>query len=177
VDAGADPNYQFNDLKNLVIRARNELGIEIDFKENPEEIILPKSSRGYSQNHFILADLKELPKREKTASESFGQLIYVKASMTAPGSRIEKSGNCKSSKKQSEKINSRARSESISYFYKTYHAKFPHESTADQFFDTAQWEAYRYLGRNIAIELLRQMNFDWAEMKVSKKQKKIGHDQ
>jgi hypothetical protein len=33
--------------------------------------------------------------------------------------------------------------------YKATHAAFPHESTADQFFDEAQFEAYRSLGHHV----------------------------
>jgi hypothetical protein len=36
--------------------------------------------------------------------------------------------------------------------YKASGAKFPHESTADQFFDEAQWEAYRCLGCHATTE-------------------------
>jgi hypothetical protein len=38
--------------------------------------------------------------------------------------------------------------------YHAQHASFPHESTADQFFDEAQWEAYRRLGEVIADKVL-----------------------
>jgi hypothetical protein len=34
--------------------------------------------------------------------------------------------------------------------YKTNHPSFPHESTADEFFDDAQFESYRALGYHIA---------------------------
>ena len=33
------------------------------------------------------------------------------------------------------------------------HPDFPHQSTADQFFDEAQWESYRKLGETTATEL------------------------
>ncbi len=33
------------------------------------------------------------------------------------------------------------------------HPSFPHESTADQWFDEAQWESYRKLGEHIATRL------------------------
>jgi hypothetical protein len=59
VDAGEDPEYMFEDLENLTVRARNELGIDIDFREgqDPEVIIRPKPSRGYSDKRFAIADL------------------------------------------------------------------------------------------------------------------------
>jgi len=37
--------------------------------------------------------------------------------------------------------------------YKREHPMFPHESTADQFFDEAQWESYRKLGEHMAKTL------------------------
>jgi hypothetical protein len=46
--------------------------------------------------------------------------------------------------------------DSESFRYKTQHPAFPHESTADQFFDGAQWRAYYYLGRFMAGDLLRE---------------------
>ncbi len=62
VDAGADPNFTFSDLENLTIRARNELGVDIRFREgeSPEEIIRPKPSTGYSARRFAVADLYRL---------------------------------------------------------------------------------------------------------------------
>jgi hypothetical protein len=44
--------------------------------------------------------------------------------------------------------------------YHGEHPTFPHESTADQFFDEAQWESYRKLGEHIATQL-----FEWNDEK------------
>jgi len=33
--------------------------------------------------------------------------------------------------------------------YRSAHSTFPQETTADQFFDEAQWEAYRRLGEHV----------------------------
>jgi hypothetical protein len=67
-----------------------------------------------------------------------GLLIYLKSSLRAPNRAPRNWG----------------RGESRSYNYKTYHAAFPHESTANQFFDQDQWEAYYQLGRLMAGDLL-----------------------
>ena len=40
--------------------------------------------------------------------------------------------------------------------YRAKHPSFPHESTADQFFDETQFEAYRALGYCIGDELFAQ---------------------
>jgi hypothetical protein len=37
--------------------------------------------------------------------------------------------------------------------YHGQHQTFPHESTADQWFDELQWESYRKLGEHIAMKL------------------------
>lgn len=59
VDAGEDPFFTFADLENLTVRARNELGVDIRFREDqvPEDIIRPKPSHGYSQKRYAVADL------------------------------------------------------------------------------------------------------------------------
>ncbi len=136
VDASADPRYAFEDLKNLVIRARNELGLAIDFRQAPETFIRPQPSQGFSRSHFVTATITDLPGKgpEEQLYKSPGLLIYLKSSMRAPG-----------------KV---SRSKSASYRYKTYHPAFPHESTADQFFDPDQWGAYYHLGRFMAGDLL-----------------------
>jgi GNAT superfamily N-acetyltransferase len=36
--------------------------------------------------------------------------------------------------------------------YRTRNQKFPHETTSDQFYDEAQWESYRRLGKHTALE-------------------------
>ena len=41
--------------------------------------------------------------------------------------------------------------------YKARNAAFPHESTGDQFYDEAQWEAYRRLGEHAVLTAFRAM--------------------
>ncbi len=62
VDAGADPSFDFADLENLTVRARNELGLDIRFREDqvPEDIIRPRPSHGYSEKRFAIADVYQL---------------------------------------------------------------------------------------------------------------------
>ena len=139
IDAGADPTYGFSDLRNLVMRARNELGVAIEFREgfHPEDRIKPKPSVGFSSSHYAIADVYYLPDKKKSPYQ--GLLVYVKSSMRAPSGHREV--------KESDE-------EYKSYYYKMYHPNFPHESTADQFFDADQWDAYFQLGQYIAGDLL-----------------------
>ena len=91
----------------------------------------------------IEPDLEELRKEESGNSRShfllckidYGQgrqgfLLYIKSSMT---------GN------ESEFLQK----------YRAEHPSFPHESTADQLFDEAQFEAYRALGEHVGGDLFR----------------------
>lgn len=45
--------------------------------------------------------------------------------------------------------------------YADAHARFPHESTGDQFFDEDQFEAYRHLGFDIAAEVAGTLETVW----------------
>jgi hypothetical protein len=75
----------------------------------------------------------------------FGTLVYVKSSVTAPKGKpyIPRRDNKGERNLQFD-----------TYKYKIYHPDFPHESTADQFFDLVQWEAYFQLGQFIGKDVL-----------------------
>ncbi len=136
VDASADSKYSFSDLTNIIVRARNELGLAITFRSGhePETLIKPSPSSGYSGSHFAIADVEPLPGGDELSAGYRGLLVYLKSSMRSP--------------------NTLKRIQTESYLYKTQHPSFPHESTADQFFDNAQWEAYYNLGKFMAGDLL-----------------------
>lgn len=143
IDASADPDYSFSDLANLVIRARNMLGIAITFRQSPEKAIKPSPSKGFSESHFVIADIENLPK-EGQEKEGFkredkyrGLLVYIKSSLRAQ-----------------EKFKE-VKTRDENFFYKVSHPSFPHESTVDQFFDEDQWLAYYNLGQYMAGDLLK----------------------
>ena len=140
-DAGADPDYSFSDLQNLMIRARNELEISIEFpdEQDPEKIIRPDFRTGQSRKHYAIGKIYELPEKGETKT-CIGYFVYVKASVTA----------------QIEKLAPEERTNDF-YSYKNYHPNFPHESTVDQFFDAKQWEAYKTLGEEIGRELFKDL--------------------
>ena len=138
-DAGADPDYSFSDLQNLMIRARNELEISIEFsnEQDPGKIIRPDLRTGQSQKHHAIGKIYDLPEKGETKT-CIGYFVYVKASVTA----------------QTEKLLEEERKNDF-YSYKNYHLDFPHESTVDQFFDAKQWEAYKTLGEEIGKDLFK----------------------
>lgn len=166
VDAGADPLFTFADLENLAVRARNELGIDIRFRpdEIPENIMRVNPSHGYSKKRFAVADLYQLWEKVCTdegeekivhypGGKKTGVFVYVKSSVTAPTGRPDDAAF-----KDAFQYGT--------YKYKIYNPDFPHESTADQFFDPIQWEAYFQLGQFIAADILgvdNLNNFDVEE--------------
>ena len=158
IDAGADPNFNFSDLNNLTIRARNELGIDIRFRDTdiPEDVMRPKPSHGYSEKRYCVADLYCIWEKvfDDEGNEEIvhyednkvGTLVYIKSTVTAPQGRPE--------------ISKDDELRYGTYKYKIYHPEFPHESTADQFFDPIQWESYYQLGQHIAADVLNLDNWE-----------------
>jgi len=131
-DATADPDFNFTDLGNAIERARVDFGITTRFSDGEYDLehLIPGTA-----GHSVFQEKFELAKRgfafgniyypkinDKPAQE--GLLIYVKSTMTSglPGDI---------------------------YGYKARHPEFPDQSTADQFFDETQFEAYRELGYEI----------------------------
>lgn len=152
VDAGEDRLFTFEDLNNLILRARNELGLEIRFKagQAPEDLIAPRPSQVYSQKRFAVAEViqhwddgkVDVPKalQSEPFPRKIGTFVYVKSSVTAP------------SHPPPDKPD--ADLKYSTYFYKIYHPEFPHESTGDQFFDPVQWESYYRLGQYLGADAL-----------------------
>ena len=123
VDAGADPDCQFEDLGNALRKIEIDLGIPIRFNDG-----IKMKAGARKGNHYCAVatidyacadDYKELPQDEK--DKLAGKLIYIKAAIT---------GQEPPDIKQ----------------YALTHSMFPHESTANQFFNEAQFESYRHLG-------------------------------
>jgi len=232
VDAGADPASTFADLQNLYIRARNELGIDISFRQgqDPTDIIRPRATSGYAKKRFAIADLLKIweeidvkdengeqvffnkitwekgVKTEKKAKlEALVNYFYSKSNAGVLKFRVDLKAQCdveiprdefekwkqlaiqsvqeklgamtgkdglekikigtlvyvKSSVTPPRKLfvpefdkNGGKNTQHDTFNYKIYHPDFPHESTADQFFDPVQWESYFQLGQFIATDVL-----------------------
>ncbi len=76
VDAGADPLGTFSDLNNLTIRARNELGIALQFREHPEDMLTPRPSHGYAKKRFVAADMYQIWEEFEVLSEGGKPYTY-----------------------------------------------------------------------------------------------------
>ncbi len=146
-DGAADPEFGFGDLQILVRRIGTDFGVRITFDEKNrlEELISrepdPEKVQArdpdtdaypvgvkFANRGFVVGKII-YPPRQGEASETEGTLILLKTNMIE-GLGLTLKG------------------------YKGAHPDFPDESTADQFFDEEQFEAYRELGYEIAKRMI-----------------------
>ena len=134
-DADCDDQYQFQNLVDLMEKARTDLGAEIviDFRQ-----IRPADGGRDSDHNFVVGDIFYDPQKP----DDRGKFIYIKTSMP-------QRPNTPSAETMRHKEN-RLPDDVWQYFDKC--PTFPHQSTADQWFDELQFESYRALGEFIAIE-------------------------
>lgn len=120
-DAGADPKCQFEDLGNAIRKIQIDLGVRIVFPNG----LKMKEGRQGSNKYCSVARIEyqwvDDPGPGQTAEDLVGYLIYIKAGLNG-----------------SEPMDVQQ--------YASVHPTFPHETTANQFFDEPQFESYRKLG-------------------------------
>ena len=126
-------NYKYYDSNPDIEDAVSDILIAV------EEQIKGKLSEEQTKN--ALQKIKEKVTDRLDADLKIGTLVYVKSSITAPLGKPSIS-------KETDPL------KYYTYKYKIYHPDFPHESTADQFFDPVQWTAYYELGRFICADVL-----------------------
>jgi hypothetical protein len=141
-DAGQDGDYVFEDLGNLVRKARIDFDARITFLTATAlegDAKIPPAVKPF------LGGLKDLkPAKDQLFSKVYAALavihyggdpnpasvlLYIKLGMTGH--------------EQPDVLT-----------YRAMHPSFPHDSTGDQFFDEAQWESYRALGEDAVRNLL-----------------------
>ena len=117
VDADADPDLQFDDLGNAIRKIEIDLGIPITFPGYHQGVPMKKGIVG--GNLYCLEGNIGYDCVDEGAQK--GQLIILKPVLngTEPPDILA---------------------------YHASHEDFPHESTANQFFNEAQFESYRHLG-------------------------------
>jgi hypothetical protein len=127
-DADADGSYQFDNLVSLIEKARTDFGarIEIDYGSTRP------SDGGRESLHNCVSGTIYYDPHDPTDT---GTLILIKAGMPVRGAAP--SGPC--DRKLPDDV----------WRYCDQHPTFPHESTADQWFDEWQFESYRALGEYI----------------------------
>ena len=137
-DGGADPMFRFEDLGNLAERVRVDFGAKISFDDPGYDLASLQKGSADTQSK-TQRDQYDLAKRGfaigsvrylgDPRDQPSGRIIYFKTTMIA------------------------GLSPDI-YAYKSVNRAFPDESTGDQFFDEAQFEAYRELGYHLGWQWL-----------------------
>ena len=129
-DADADGSYQFDNLLSLIEKARTDFGarIEIPYASTRP---LEKDGRQSKQN-YVSGTIYYDP-HDPTDT---GTLIFIKAGMPADRGAVP------------SVVGSRSLPDDV-WRYFDQNVTFPHESTADQWFDEWQFESYRALGEYI----------------------------
>ena len=137
LDNGADADYQFDDIANLMRLASVDLGaqftpitaasLEPKLKGTPAAGLLSLlgNPNGFARDsgqeaHFLQAYRVVLPAADGQGRHE-AVLLWVKPRLTAQAGLDLRQ-------------------------YQATHTAFPQETTADQFFDDEQWESYRQLG-------------------------------
>jgi len=118
-DASADPKLEFSDLGNAIRKCRTDFGAEIEINIEPIRV----GESGLSRRHCAVGKIRYAAKT-KGGSPETGYLLYIKPTMTGD---------------EPEDVQQ----------YAEASTSFPHQSTADQFFDESQFESYRALGEHI----------------------------
>jgi len=128
-DSGADPKVTFEDLGNAVRKIRIDMGIEIEF----DQIRIFRKNDPSNPNGLYCAIGRIHYNRVDGADAPDGVLVYIKPAYYGTEPRDV-------------------------FNYGQSNEEFPHESTADQFFDEPQFESHRMLGAYI-INLM--VGEDW----------------
>ena len=130
-DGGADPDFSFSDFQTTIRRIEDDFGARVKVLEGatPDDIVPvdPKVAKYPKDAKF--AKQGHMVGRITYADNSEGIIIYLKTTLI----------------------------DDLSFKVKGYAAKnrdFPDQTTADQFFDETQFEAYRELGFRLAATML-----------------------
>jgi len=133
-DGEEDKGFVFASLSNIIEKARVDFGIQIKINETDLERLRYTEHDDGSTEYAEQGYLIAdiiYPK-----NETVGKLIYFKTTLIKdlPADVMG---------------------------YKNTHLDFPDESTADQFFDEVQMEAYRMLGTSIAESMINNDSIKW----------------
>lgn len=126
-DGAADPDFKFADLGNAVEKVRVDFGTMISIDVTP---LIP-SNRKFIGHNIPYAESGFVTGKIVYSDGSIGTLIYIKTTLIEdmPADLMS---------------------------YRKAHRSFPDQTTADQFFDEKQFEAYRELGYLIAEQMTDQ---------------------
>ena len=131
-DGGRDPEYRCTDLASAIRQANVDENVEVHIDAS---VLKPDPETGRSAQQWVVGRIRYPDHGDKDGEDPdldgqirIGWLIYLKTSLVA---------------QQTASVQS----------YAAAQTDFPHQSTADQFFTDAQFEAYRSLGHEIGASL------------------------
>jgi Patatin-like phospholipase len=129
-DGGQDPGFAFEDLQCAQRRVAADFGATLDLTTDALERLIPRrTDHRYPEADLKLAHSGHVVGRIRYADDSSATLIYLKTTLieNLPLALLG---------------------------YRGANPAFPDQSTADQFFDEEQFEAYRELGYRIAAAMM-----------------------
>ncbi|MDM0111116.1 patatin-like phospholipase family protein [Variovorax sp. J22R133] len=156
-DCGADPQYAFEDLENLVRKARIDFQAEILFCRRPDaqpaerpaqDVSMPLATAARSDALKAwpvlskFGSLNDLASSNSSACLALATITYCGEKRSTGILIVIKPNLC--SGLPVDLVN-----------FKEQHPDFPQETTVDQFFSEAQWESYYHLGTFLGGELNR----------------------
>ena len=123
IDAGCDPTFTFHDLANAIRQVRIDMGVPIVFDRG---IGIGETAADRATRHYAVATIQYSAIDGRKAED--GLLVYVKPAVSGD--------------------------EPVDVLtYRRARPLFPHEPTADQWFDEAQFESYRALGFHSVLQI------------------------
>ncbi|MDH5330354.1 MAG: patatin-like phospholipase family protein [Aquincola sp.] len=142
-DATADPAFKFADLANAIEKARTDFGAIIDVRSEDLAALVPKANDSKKETRpellaaergYLIAPIRYSLRSGQGSEQApeHGTLIYLKSTFFK-GLTADLQG------------------------YRNVHPGFPNQSTGDQFFDEKQFEAYRELGFQTGLRMLRDL--------------------
>jgi hypothetical protein len=131
VDADADGEYEFEDLGNAIRKVYIDLGIPIWFPGYEADLPMKKGVNG--DNVYCLRGRIDYDCVDGNGEQ--GEIIFIKPVLRGQ-----------------EPPDIRA--------YAASHPKFPHEATANQFFNESQLESYRHLGSWVIDSITNRPGID-----------------
>jgi hypothetical protein len=139
-DNGMDQHFEYEDVANLVRKARIDFSCEIEFLDENELDALIGHDRHLRRSFGTLLQIAGGGDPEPHAvaalaraqfdDEAQSTIIMIKPRLTGDG--------------PADLVR-----------YKATNSAFPQQTTLDEFFDEAQWESYYYLGRLITQSVFR----------------------
>jgi hypothetical protein len=179
-DCGEDAPYAFDDFANLTLKLRADFGAELSFIHGPDAFAGTSAEQAFATRLRQLDTLLRLgapeagaaadaaaggapwpgweslrrgrwvdgksgPELERASQDGFSKAHWSLAAIAYPGGNVSLLVLIKPALTGTEPMDLR-------YYHEQFPA-FPHQSTVDQFFDEAQWEAYRKLGEISAGDL------------------------